>query len=264
MQRLVVDVESAPGGWPRPWPNVAELALALPPGSWTLIGGLMTQLHTVHRGLGVVRPTEDVDIALHIETVRGVPSRTANVLESIGYRLRDGVDPRDNTAHRWVRGNSAIDVSSGAVEDEVVDVLRADHPAPKVIERMRGRDMIGVEGGTQALRRTMNARLEIVTGTITVVSVPQPLGAVVMKAAAYRTDSRNQERHLFDAAALLACVADPFEERKGLRGSDRSRLIHLGTALDDRHPAWTSLRNDAAARAGRQALTILTMPPRQR
>jgi hypothetical protein len=38
----------------------------LPAGSWTLVGGLMTQLHTIHRGLGIVRPTNDVDIVLHI------------------------------------------------------------------------------------------------------------------------------------------------------------------------------------------------------
>lgn len=66
--RPTIDVAAAPGGWPVPWPSVAELAEALPPGSWTLVGGLMTQLHTIHHGLGVVRPTNDVDIVLHIET----------------------------------------------------------------------------------------------------------------------------------------------------------------------------------------------------
>lgn len=71
--RPVLRFGSAVGGWPHPWPNVAEIAEVLPFDRWTLVGGLMTQLHTVHRGLGLVRPTHDVDIVLHIETSRGLP-----------------------------------------------------------------------------------------------------------------------------------------------------------------------------------------------
>ena len=74
--RPTIDVSAAPGGWPTPWLNVAELADALPAGSWTLVGGLMTQLHTIDHGLGIVRPTNDVDIVLHIETQRGIPTRS--------------------------------------------------------------------------------------------------------------------------------------------------------------------------------------------
>src|SRR5690606_11099078 len=87
-------VAAAVGGWPHPWPNVAELAREIPSHAWTLVGGLMVQLHTVHRGIGVVRPTNDVDIALHIETARGVPNMVAGSLERLGYRLVPAVDPR--------------------------------------------------------------------------------------------------------------------------------------------------------------------------
>ena len=157
-ERPTVEVRASTGGWPDPWPNVAELAEVLPADRWTLVGGLMAQLHTIHAGLGVVRPTNDVDIVLHIETRRGVPLQTAAALESLGYKLRDAVDPRDNTAHRFVRGTSRVDLVAGEPE-EVVDVLRADHPAPKVVERLRGRDMVAIEGGTQALRRTIDLEL---------------------------------------------------------------------------------------------------------
>ena len=243
-ERPTVEVRAATGGWPDPWPNVAELADVLPADRWTLVGGLMAQLHTVHRGLGVVRPTNDVDIVLHIETSRGVPLQTATALESLGYKLRDAVDPRDNTAHRFVRGTSRVDLAAGEPEgaEEVVDVLRADHPAPKVVERLRGRDMVAIEGGTQALRRTINARLEIEPGKVTTISVPRPFGALVLKAAAYRADSRNPERHLYDAAALLACIEDPLAEQEGFTGSDRSRMATLESALPDDHLAWLSLR----------------------
>lgn len=257
-ERPTVEVRAAPGGWPDPWPNVAELADALPADRWTLVGGLMAQLHTVHRGLGVVRPTNDVDIVLHIETSRGVPLQIAAALESLGYELRDAVDPRDNTAHRFVRGTSRVDLVTGDPEgaEEVVDVLRADHPAPKVVERLRGRDMVAMEGGTQALRRTVNARLEIEPNKVTTISVPRPFGALILKAAAYRVDGRDPERHLYDAAALLACIEDPLAEQEGFTGSDRSRLATLERALPDDHLAWLSLRPGDRSQA-QDALRLL-------
>jgi putative restriction endonuclease len=46
------------GGCARPWPDVAELAASVPAEAWTLIGGLMVQLHAIAAGLPVVRPTE--------------------------------------------------------------------------------------------------------------------------------------------------------------------------------------------------------------
>lgn len=188
-ERPEIRVEAAVGGWPHPWPNVAEIADVLPSDQWTLVGGLMTQLHTVHRGLGVVRPTNDVDILLHIETARGMPAKAATALETLGYRLQEKIDPRNNTAHRWVRRGQAVDVASGIggqVNDEEgnhqdeqeelerqqhrqeeehhVDVLAADHPAPIVIEQMRGRDMVPIDGGTQALKRTTPFSTFVLTG----------------------------------------------------------------------------------------------------
>lgn len=276
-ERAEIHVETAAGGWPHPWPNLAELADLLPSHHWTLVGGLMTQLHTVHRGLGVVRPTNDVDIVLHIETTRGVPAKAAAALEALGYRLQDKVDPRDNTAHRWVRDGQAVDVGGSHVDDgedeqdddeqqqdhEVgrpvehrVDVLAADHAAPTVVERMRGREMVPIEGGTQALKRTINAVLDIRPDGPTTISVPRPFAAVILKAAAYAADSRDRDRHLFDAAALLACIEDPFAEIENLAGSDRRRIRTLVESLPDDHPAWLPLGREVRTDA-QTALRIL-------
>lgn len=104
--------------------------------------------------------------------------------------------------------------------------------------------MIRIEGGTQTLRRTVNARLEIVSSTTATISVPRPFGALILKAAAYTSDSRDRERHLFDAAALLACVEDPFAERAELTGSDRRRITTLVAHLTAGHPAWQALPED--------------------
>ena len=130
---------------------------------------------------------------------------------------------------------------------------------------MRGRDLVAIEGGTQALRRTVNARLEIEAGAQTTISVPRPFGALILKAAAYLADSRDPERHLADAAALLACIDDPFAERDGFAGSDRKRLAVLERTLlahdtgGIAHPAW--LQMPAGVREEAQgALRLLCLP----
>ncbi len=269
--RPTVRVRGAAGGWPYPWPNVAELARQLPSDRWTLIGGLMTQMHAIHRGVDAVRPTNDVDIVLHIETTRGAPQAAADALELLGYRIKEGIDPRNEVAHRFTRGDTHIDIVTSAdggqreeargadgEEDivDVVDVVVADHPAPSVEEKMRRKDMVKIEGGTQALRRTANYQLEIERGEVTTVSVPRPFGALILKAAAFVTDSRDPNRHLFDAAVLLACVEDPIEEREGLGGSDRKRLLILERNLGPSDAAW--LRMPVAdARRGQNALRVL-------
>src|SRR4051794_35342099 len=98
----------------------------------------MAQLHCVHAGFSPVRPTNDVDMVLHIETERGLPAAAADALESLGYELVVPIDPRDGTAHRFRRKGSVVDlVTSGG---DVVDVLTADHAAPSVRERLRGRE----------------------------------------------------------------------------------------------------------------------------
>jgi len=217
----------------------------------------MAQLHCIHKGLDVVRPTNDVDIVLHIETTRGVAATAARALESLGYELMPSVDVRGQSAHRFRREKTTVDLMTSA--PDVVDVLVADHAAPRVVERLRGRAMVAIEGGTQALRRTVNAQLSIASGRVTTVSVPSPFGGLVLKAAAYQTDSRDRERHLWDAAALLCCLDDPYNERDQFVGSDRARIEVLSGALTDNHGAWRAIGADIRIQ-GQAALRILSAP----
>jgi predicted nucleotidyltransferase len=256
-ERPTIDVVAAPGGWPTPWPNVAELSDHLPTERWTLVGGLMVQLHAVHHRVGAIRPTNDVDIVLHVETSRGVPAAAADVLESLGYRLTTPVDPRNKTVHRFTRGDSRVDLLTST--KDTVDVLLADHTAPRVVEKLRGRAMVKIDGGTQALRRTINARLEIVAGQTTTISVPDEFGALILKAAAFQTDSRDTNRHLYDAAVLLCRIEDPYVERERFAGSDRKRLMLLANSLPADHSAWQRIPSEARAE-GQAALRLLSAP----
>lgn len=256
VDRPTIEVPSPPGGWGAPWPNVAEIEAVLPHEKWTLVGGLMTQLHGIHRGIDTLRPTNDVDIVLHVETTRGVATDTAHALESLGYEFRPSIDERNDTAHRFKRGDATVDLVTGA--SDVVDVLIADHASPRVVEKLHGRTMVTIEGGTQALRRTINAQLNITPGRTTTVSVPSPFGALILKAAAYQTDSRDKERHLQDAALLLAVIEDPYVERDQFAGSDKARLQVLVRALPDDAREWRSLPAEWRGN-GQAALRILTV-----
>lgn len=47
----------------------------------------MVQAHVLHAGLGVARPTDDVDVVLHIETGAISWSAARTSLRGLGYRL---------------------------------------------------------------------------------------------------------------------------------------------------------------------------------
>jgi hypothetical protein len=102
----------------------------------------------------------------------------------------------------------------------------------------------------------VRAELQIIGSTRTTINVPDAFGALILKSAAHKADTRDRARHLSDAAVLLACV-DPFEERAP-SGSDRSRLLHLRKHLaDPTAAAWLPLPEDAR-RNGQAALDLLT------
>lgn len=252
--REIWDVATPPGGWGQPWPQCVELARKLPAQHWTLVGGLMVQLHTARAGLAVARPTADVDIVLHLETPGTTVAQVHTILAGMGYALQTSIDSAA-PAHRFVRGK------------EQVDVMVADRVAPRVPQRLGGHDMFALPAGTQALQRTVYCRFPVpdVAGgddeEDVLISIPNVLGALVLKGAAYRDDSRDTRRHLDDAAVLSACVLEPLTTRDQMKGSDRSRIIGLYDSLGDRaHQSWMLLEDEVRQRA-RMNLKILADNP---
>jgi hypothetical protein len=238
-------------GWDHPWPNVFEVVAAFPAANWTLVGGLMVQARAIAHGVPLNRPTEDLDMLLHVEIITGVTGEAAHQLESLGYTLQPPLTRR-GPAYRFTRGTDQI------------DVLSPDHTG-KLNPRLRRNPMFAAVGGKQALDRRMLLAFETANGTLDV-SVPDELGALVLKAAAHMSDTRDRERHLTDAATLAACITAPAAERARLKGSDTKRLRHLAEALDDRrHPAWRLLPEPHRT-AGQDTMRILAAsratPPR--
>ena len=253
--RRRVDILTPEGGWDPLWASVAEIADVLPAEDWTLVGGLMVKAHAALAGLPTTRVTTDVDMVVHLETARGRAARVHRSLTGLGYVLaapgKLGTLSGDDVAHRYRRCVPG--------SEDIVDVMRADHVAPAVVERLAGHDMMAAEGTTQALRRTIDASLQLRGASApTILSIPDAYGALILKAAAHMVDKRNPGRHLRDAVILLACLEDPFsvEERPAFQ-SDARRVRHLEKVLaDDDHAAWLAV--DGQARAdSRAALAIL-------
>ncbi|CAJ1583622.1 hypothetical protein [[Mycobacterium] wendilense] len=239
--RPVWHVNAPPGGWPLPWPQVIEIVNLIPHTQWTLIGGIMVQLHAAHAGFPLTRPTNDVDMILHIETGEATFQGVQHQLERIGYEL---LRPSgDGPAHRFVRG------------PEQVDVMVADRLPPKWRPTAFRRPVFAVPGGTSALRKTVNCEVDTAEG-IVVVSVPDVLGALVLKGAAYIGDSRDRARHVDDAAVLACMVSDPVADRARMSKGDSKRIRALWSALQDRrHRSWIATGRESGR--GHAALRLL-------
>lgn len=250
-ERPVWDVPMPPGGWGSPWPQCVELAKALPSTKWTLVGGLMVQLHAAAAGMAATRPTADVDIVLHIETGAINAAGITEVLGKLGYSLQGSLD-KGSKAHRWVRGED---------EEEQIDVMVADRLPPGKVPTFGGRDSFQVPAGTAALKRTVNCRIDIGDGETVMISVPNTLGALALKGAAYREDNKDNERHLDDGAVLCATMKNPLETSQQMKGSDRSRILALHSKLSDPdHISWMTLEPGDRAH-GQDVLRILCANP---
>lgn len=191
-QRWTIDVPapSALG----PWPLLVEVAHILPPASWTLIGGMMVQLHALRAGIPAPRATADIDALIHIET--GTTCRgAAQLLRDAGFDETRALH-REAAQHRFARGT------------DLVDVLVADHAAPTVLRARAVPAAVLAPGGTRALRNTVDATVSVGGQTVGL-SLHDEFGALVLKANAYVADSRDRHRHLEDLRTLLEAQVDP-------------------------------------------------------
>lgn len=244
-------VTEPPGGFGTPWPLLYELCKALPEDSWTLVGGLMVQLHAFHADLTPERATTDIDIALHVE-IDMTWAAAKRSLMPIGFALQKPLYRR-GSLHRFTREGSAA-------EPDIVDVMIADHVAPAVLERRTGgENLVKIPGGTSALRKTVNCHITRSNGDVTV-SVPNVLGALTLKGGAYTVDSRDRQRHLEDAVVLLATIEDAdeiVEDAEMWTQHDPTRLRTLHKALPHDHAAWQLITERPQRLRAQRSLEIL-------
>jgi hypothetical protein len=193
------------------WQALADLVETLPP-DWVLIGGLMVQLHAFEHGVVQVRVTGDIDVLGEAR-----PQRTLRLidqaLEEAGFD--SGVPDPDGYAHRYKRG------------DLIVDVMAPDGTGRP--PSIGSRKAVGVPGGSQALRRSEEIRVEV-AGRSFHVRRPTLLGAILIKARSLRVhvDPDSQRE---DLVRLLALVEDPRVTALELSAGERNWLAAVEDKL---------------------------------
>jgi predicted nucleotidyltransferase len=207
------------------WDVILDVAHIVPPHRWALIGGQMVTLHALHANRTPVRVSRDIDVLADLLTAPDGLTLCVTAIRGLNLQPEEGPSGR---IHRFTRARDGVSV----------DVVAPDHTPPNwPLRTAKGRDTIQIPGGRQALQRSVPITVTKDDRSAPV-PVPDLLGALVLKAAAWLEDSRDRERHSQDAALLTSLIA----ERRRFRGSDRKRLLKLHTALADPHdPAWTNL-----------------------
>lgn len=229
-----------------PWNTVAEVARHFPPDEWLLTGGLMVQTHAMIHGLPS-RATDDADFLLDILTYDRIANQMQNFLGTLGFELEEGT--MTGYASRFTTET-----------DCKVDLMITDYVYGKRKREnatLLGRPLCGMPGGGQAIRRRQRILLDYDDEELCI-TIPDLLGAVMLKSAAWAVDkTARRNRHLSDAALLLSMIEDPIEQVKRLHSrNDRRRILLLGEHLGEDSDFWDRL--DVAHRQdGLDALDVL-------
>jgi hypothetical protein len=222
------------------WHSVADLTQLLPE-NWTLVGGLMVQLHAVEQGVAEIRATTDIDVLAQARPPRTLRAIDRALCEA-GFHAIDP-DP-DGYAYRYNR------------DDLVVDVLAPDGIRPPA-KLDNSRKAISIPGGSQALARTETVRARI-EGREFELRRPTLLGAILIKARSlpkhHDPDSQRE-----DLLLLLSLAPDPAALAKELKRSERRWLRAVEERLRFTAPAAVS---PATVQRARQAYRLLTREAR--
>lgn len=226
------------------WRTVIALATTGMAARLTLVGGLMVAAHARRAGVLMRRPTDDVDVLVDYLADRSSLLDTRAALASLGFVLSDD----EQHAYRFRHADG-----------RKVDVMVADHLPSRMQPRLSRRPAFPAPSGEQAIRRRDMYRLVFAGGPTAEVGVPDELGALVAKGAAYLVDRRDRERHLDDAAVLLASIDDASAlDYDTMSVNDRRRVAGVaGPLADERHRAWVNLEPADRSRA-RFNLAVIT------
>lgn len=209
------------------WSLILDVAERVPSSRWPLIGGQMVMLHGLVAGRAPLRVSRDVDLLADLLTDRDGLQVCVRAVRDL--RFEPSEDTNGRHVYRFIR----------AEDNAAVDVVAPDHlPRRWSLRTVRGKDTIQVDGGYQALKR--GAAVAVIKEDRSAhVPVPDLLGALVLKAAAWLIDSRDKGRHSGDAAFLVSLITDPVDEVLGSPGA--SEWIALGEFADDAYAAWRIL-----------------------
>lgn len=228
----------------RLWTSALELSRDLGPDNrWTLIGGLMVQLHAFERSRSS-RLTADVDFLGDSRSRPSMTVRIAEVLKQRGGEMTMPPRTDENLGYRF------------EVEGSIVEILGSEgvHRDPKTLGKHR---TIQVPGGTQALARTEVVRVSLAGGRPVDVRRPSLLGAILIKARAVATKREKFESDRQDLIRLLGFVEDPRASAAEIKGNEKKWLRQVRALLDFDDGALRDLFSPAELSAAEQAYRLL-------
>jgi len=210
------------------WRTVIDLSESGVSENWTLVGGLMVAAHARRAGVPMRRPTDDLDVLVDYVTDRSTLSQARVALTQLGFNLGSG----GRYAYRFQHEDG-----------RKVDLMIADHLPSRMMPRLDRRPAFPVPAGEQAIRRRDSYVLKFASGASARIGVPDELGALVAKGAAWLVDRRDRRRHLDDSAILLACVPDASElDYESMSKNDRKRIREItDELLDPAHVSWVNV-----------------------
>lgn len=201
------------------WARTLELAAKFESEeSWTLVGGLMVQLHAFERDQDS-RLTMDVDFLGDSRRRPAATARMVEVLTELGAEM--ALPPRgsERLGYRFEIDGSVIEIlgSEGMKRD------------PNTLGTYT---TIQIPGGTQALRRSESIPVSLGRAEPVAVRRPNLLGAILIKARALaRRRSGKIESDRQDLIRLLGFVDDPRAMAADLRRSERKWLRRIEPLL---------------------------------
>lgn len=227
------------------WQTVVELSGAAVSADLVLIGGLMVHVHAARGGIVAPRSTNDADFLVDFLGNRSSLQAVYSALASMGFALEQG----GAFAYRFIHRDG-----------RKVDIMVPDHMPSGAAgsARLSRRPVLPGEAGEQAIRRRDTYHVNFSDETVLQLGVPDELGALVTKGAAYLIDQRDRDRHLGDAATLLASITDVSAiafDAISVNDKKRVRALH-GWLRDGSHQGWATLESDARSR-GRFNLAII-------
>jgi hypothetical protein len=228
------------------WAKALEVAQALGESEdWTLVGGLMVQLHALEHDRDT-RLTTDIDVLGNARRKPQMTKRIAEALERLGGTMAHPPTSGEDLGYQF-------DVDGELIEVLGPDGLKAD---PQTTGRYK---TFQVPGGTQALRRTEVVWVVLAGGVATAVRRPSLLGAILIKARVLAKRRRKKfESDRQDLIALLSFVDDPRDlaATDGLKASEKKWLADVAKALNFDDPSLGELFGQEQLVEARQAFEI--------
>jgi len=205
----------------RLWSLALEIAEAVgPDGEWSLIGGLMVQLHGFEHNDGL-RPTVDIDILAAARKPPAMTEEIASLLTRRGAQV--AMPPRSNPALGY-----RFELHGEVIEILGPDGLKTD---PKTVG---GLTTFQASGGTKEPRRTEIVPVSLDGSPPVAIRRPNLLGAILIKArvvAERRKEKFDSDRQ--DLIRLLSYVDDPraLAREEQLKRSEKRWLRKIEGAL---------------------------------